>query len=1234
MEWMPTAVLLLTALVAVAANGLLIVFGRGHGFARRAAGTLNLAMAASAFFAYSLFTSGSLIISPEYSVILGQGTLAWTWCQATILLIPFAIWMGLHSIRADQHRASWLGPMLVLGTMCGLGTVLRTRHLNPGIHSDFTIYQVDLWSFFLVAWVVLCIGDWFLTTLKIRDRIVRICGIAFVLSLAALSVNHRAGQGFVFADEWTLPLWQAAAWILIPLSLTLLTWIALRRSEGWIRRTVQIALSILAGIIGLITAGMVVISGISLSWPIVAYSTWIALLLISLFSRIRSVLREGILKEFIEGWRPSDIVTLAAIVALTVCLADLSHFTGMDPGLDLTILIIAWLVLLESATGYPLGRPVGVFLKRAPGRVAAMARHFNKKTPPAEPAVKNEPPAEPASKSGSLAKASMGVFLISIGVLVFLVVVNELLHAGKTIVEPFTTNVATGDNATTQKSTDDRQARRSADQPAGKGIDGQADVDHLLGTAVTQRAVNTLGLIRQEMRPELVLLSGQAVATPVPPPTQGAGGEHTAPLTAKMEEAGESQTMVEGNTLQLPGSSISIPLGFFLTPIQRPLRWILGTNVIRGHVQKDGANYAVLADSSSGPIWRVDLREDEAPPAETCWSDSQSAAKQKKSSKGGSDARVPVTQGQREIIDRLAVRLAYQIASSDPSLTRVGFTSVWRAIPDFREGLARWRSFESTRNYKALSQSIRCFRGAIEKDPQFALAYYRLGLALEQDGQPGLAVEALRNSIQANPRFVAGHLALAQALSYYELYFYNPPPALSYELYSNKPPHALSGYSQVSLQQPLPNSSSYSESGALLGHVLTELKEDASPTDKAEAYLGLCRNELYFRDIFYIENIESFAVDASGDVDVDKKILDWKQQYRQFFYCKRAEYLYSKLSSSLRADVRVRPNELWATKAIGFVLSHSPVDTQVSAKPPSSDEWRCGDTLPKSIFLKFAAKYYEKVKSLDPNDTEAACGFAMVMVSYDEQQNAALNGLKQLAAAHSARANVLFGQADRTFYNVISAPKAPTKDDRAILCKRYRDALEEYAAAIREEPQNAAVLNSYAYQVYLWHLRAARHPDVLPFPPAEDYASARDHAAQAERLTAEEGSRIEHRQIESTVGEVFLASGEPEKAIEPLKESLKPDAENPTGIEHPYFDEIRWDLAQAYMCASPRFQPDAEKQLRFILDEEKGREDQRFVGPPDDKFIQRNLNALSHNCKLFTSHTPDPHKPDQSCPAK
>ena len=1154
MDWIPTA-LMIAAIACVTLHGALLLFGKGLTSGQRVAGVLNLLLATSAFSAYFLFASGSLIISPEYSVVLAEGTGAWIWCLTTILLIPFAVWMALHSVRVSQNRTSHVSVTLPLGALCGLWTVIRVSQLNRGTHSPYTIYCVDLWSCPLLVWVAICIVDWCFTMLKIRDHAVRICGSTFVLSYFALWANQKVQGGFVFADKYTLKSWWVVAWICIPATLVLLTWIALRKSGAWLRRIAQILASAVAGLIGLATA-VAATTGAATLWQVaVVWGVWVALLLFALIPRMRSCFREGKFSDWRKDWICPDALTLAAFALFGVCIADLAHFIGVDPTWDLTLLVAAWLALQESSMEYPLTNVGRKMVQAVSARVRAILGRF-KRQPHADAA-----PALPGIENAGGGKTSWRVLLTSLAVLVVLIAVPEFFNAGKTIVEPFTTSLAGSDKSQEPKSGD-------------------------LGKAVADRTVNTLGLLGQQLRPDL-LISGDKNGTSVP---------------ATMDEMISSQAVGSGNNLQIPGTPISIPFGFFATPIQRPLRALLRVTVVQGTLQQDGSKFVLLADASDGRTWRVD----EEPLAGTCLADASSAPQPAQPAKDEKADTAVAPAAEVEIVDQLAKGLAYRITSSDTGLTQLGITSEWRAIPDFRSGLARWQSFERTGNYGDLSLAIGCFRAAIGKDPNFALAHYRLGLALEQDGQPGLAIGALRRSIQVNPRFVAGHLALAQALSYYDTYLFPSPPSLAEN-------HDVVG-------SGLPPEGQYRQSAVLIRRVLDELKQEASPTDRAEAYVGLCRNELYFRNEDFIQ--KSLPAGAP----------QLMEQYRQFFYCKRAEYLYSKLSSSLRAEVRVRPNEQWVVRANGYILAHSldrVSDYQAAEMPKGL--WACDEPLIRSNYLKFAATYYRRAIALDPDDAEALCGYAMSRVSANPDDTAPLEEMAHTAAAHLTRGATFASDADALYQQDVAGSKACKPDEK--LNDKYYAIFREYGIALDYDPSNADALNNFAYQVYKWHLQAARHPQLLEYPPPKAYEIGKKYAAAASRLTEAGGTRIEHRVIESTTGELDLATGDAEGAVRVLEESLQSAAREHTGIEHASYDEIRWDLAQAYACVGPGTADKAREQLTRIFDEEKSREDQRFVGAADDTFVDRNFQVLQANCRIFTNASQLPDS-EEACSGK
>ncbi len=180
---------------------------------------------------------------------------------------------------------------------------------------------------------------------------------------------------------------------------------------------------------------------------------------------------------------------------------------------------------------------------------------------------------------------------------------------------------------------------------------------------------------------------------------------------------------------------------------------------------------------------------------------------------------------------------------------------------------------------------------------------------------------------------------------------------------------------------------------------------------------------------------------------------------------------------------------------------------------------------------------------MDPYDNEASCGYAMARRGLDPDDKVPIDLLKDTPAARFALGSRLEQEG------------------------KFGEALIEYKAAIGEDSDNVSAMNNFAYTVYRWHVEALLHPGSKKLPGSEYIDDARDSAAKATRLTANAGARIDHRIMLSTAGELELASGNPMYAVSLLDDSLKEDAMNPTGINHPFFDEIRWDSAQAYTCA-------------------------------------------------------------------
>jgi tetratricopeptide (TPR) repeat protein len=1052
------------------------------------ASVLNFLLALAALFAFILFSSGALILSPEYGILIAQGTFAWIWTRATIIGVSVGMGLLLHATRRAQgcqaNRLFWL---VLCGLFVGVLTAFRLRLLNSQASSDiFRIRFIDMWNYVFLAWIVVVLSDWFLTKLKVTGRLQRISSAALLLTCCGLLVTQHARAQFIYSDPWTLPLWTITALLGAPMVMFLLTWISF--SKRLRSRTLAIACSVLPTIAGfwavLLWTGLTPAAwtprvGVPVVWSSVVWTVWAVVLLLATIPRSYRSFREKKLDlpEIGGPGRTDDAVALIAFATMIYGIFDMCHSTRLDPVWDLTAVLLSWVVLTEIISGFPLWKARSGLvqeIRNSEAPVRTLVRKFGNLLSNVVAPVKQAVATRTAS----------GVILTVVVVCAVLVAISEIPNVGKTIVLPFSSV-------------------------------GLSDPDKNLGQLVSDRVVNTIGLVGQEIRPDLLVASPRE--------------KQTSWVPASSDQAADVQAAVASNNLQIPGTSVSIPLGFLVTPIQKPMRWLLGVRVIRGSVQKDGDRYVLLASSSNGQTWSVTEPPDNSPPE----------------SKPSGDA----------VIGKLADTLAYKIISSDPTLTKLGMASSWDALTPFRDGLAEWAVFEKKQEYDALATALENFRTAVKYDPNFALAHYRLGQALLQDGQPQAAVDSFRDSLRENPSFVAGHIALAETLYYFDSYFY-PPPAVFSEQVTSSDEEILARRR---------------EARRLLQRVIRELKSDASVSDRAAAYVGLCRDAL--------------QRSSARQAQPGEPML--RQQYVAFFYCKRAEYLYSRLPSSLRAEVGVKHNEVWLLDELGLILSSASGLNTTPSVNKDKPIWLCdpdpgyppiSDTSRSNTYMQAAQKYFQQALEKQPEDPYIQCSYASVSLALGDKEP--MRRLNNSDSAHLALAERLEDKAK------------DTADD-----EKYRLALSEYKRTIDLSPSNVDALNDYAYVVWEWYLKS---PDEVDRSEREN---AQRYAVKAARLTEERGSHAIHAMVQSTLGEVELARGQPRAAMQTLDEVLPSAGKNVSSesCSHAVFDEIRLDLALACVCAShndPRskekLRQRANDLLKQIDDHESRRETRRF----------------------------------------
>ena len=455
----------------------------------------------------------------------------------------------------------------------------------------------------------------------------------------------------------------------------------------------------------------------------------------------------------------------------------------------------------------------------------------------------------------------------------------------------------------------------------------------------------------------------------------------------------------------------------------------------------------------------------------------------------------------------LADELAYKLISTVPEMANAGMTQAWQAVEPYSNGLEKWKQFQTGRDFDALTEAIVFFRRAVQLDPNFALAHHRLGLALTADNQPFVATDALRKSLQANRNFALGYHALAS-----HLYFNR-----STDVTPSESPTVDQGAADKTQAQ-------------MLWHQLLRFPRGQVPVlAQADAHAGLCR----------------LIFEAPGVDEIDQPDAEYIRHYIAYFHCHRALQLFATLPAIVRDSPDVRTAEGWAWFMAGWILNESsqtPYDV-------ADESWLCSKdslvidengaitsrTLKQSPYTDDAVKYYDRASALLPEDNTILCTRAEAAFARNRNP---MQAMDKSSEAHRLLAEQLVGL----------ETAGPVKL-----------ALEEYEKAFELDPQNLFARNGYSYAVWQWYLKAGR--DSMSMLPDDTMRLAEDHARHAARLAAGAVDRADAASIRSTLGEVLMIQGRWHEAYSELEaaELLAP--------KHPFFDEIRWELGLAYLCA-------------------------------------------------------------------
>jgi tetratricopeptide (TPR) repeat protein len=1127
---MPTILLLVQAISCLKRLG---VYSYIRGF-----GLLSILLWGLSVVLGIVWVSGTLVLSSEFGIVMVQG--AWARFGLALVLVGSAVsvGMGLHVCRLQAERPKRWPWLLGAGLLIGVCAALRLKSLYPNDLPPLRIYDYDLWWPPLLVWLSLCLLDIILTAVNVLHRAGRLwCATVVVNGLALLALSQPW-----LADSHSEILWRSCLLVLVPISMSLVTWLFLPLSPrlGLFRyRLSRVLIWVPAGIgvwsgvfslqewhwqtVILLASwpAQMYQTGIGRTWPWKTVACMVSLLWLCWPGLIGLIAPPQLVRAcriFKPNWvmllklSGQQIGFLTASAFLALGLAVLSYFGGLDRTFLLNGGVLVWLLLVEAIAGGPLSRMLQRLIDRQQWsdtgvRALTIGSFIGSRLG----AVLSAP-----SMPALIGKALVGMII--------LVVLNELPNAHKTLIQPF----------------------KVLGLPERTEFGKSAPERDEAGQAISEQVINTLGLLQQELRQEVILS--------LQPDSEDEEGRKKFELMSVGDSANVSAALSKSSELEIGG--VKIPLGLLFAPLQSPIRRLLGVRIINASMQVDQHGYSLLARSDVGETWKLKVSLDEF-----------------------SAPAIPISP---EVITRLATELAFHIIKSDDMLAPA-MTKSWAAFRPFKMGLKKWKQFETKQDYAALTSAIVHFRDAIQQDPGFAFAHYRLGLALQKDGQPGVAVKAFRASLKADPSLLAAYIALASTLYDFERTSYVGEVNLSQDFLAKLPPQAERIEKARDLWLTVLRLPGRGDSTANLGSAYYGLCRQAYSQGRSEARLKSPQERSYRSARNHGKTYtQARNLDAGGkgsghpersDIQDHERTLE-RWYYMAYYYCKRAEALYADLVTAQHTDPEVKKGEAYVLHTLGGILANF----QRPNKPPRDDQpqWECWVRRPEGdLNSQEGLQYFMRALELLPDDYRLRCyaartayalGHPWLLERLEADAMVHLNlanSYRRFAGVCAAIARLSpagYMRLEQTSYRRY-VQLCTAEDGSFESAEHYRSALQEYDEAIRREPMNIDALIGYAYTVWELLVHAGHTKELRGW--IRYYAEhALVRARKAVALSSSPPEGIMLALVRSRLGTAFLAQGSPEWAIQELEEAVL------YVPNHPAYHEIRWALAQAYLCAA------------------------------------------------------------------
>jgi tetratricopeptide (TPR) repeat protein len=1130
-------------------------------------GFLDFLLAAVVLFiSISLYVNQTVIASEFGAVMVNGKVMAWLVRTALVVfpMVPALCWYRIRKLN-DWKSHLWM--VLLPAVLLGICSASRVLLLNPGDPLSLRVYIYDVWWPPMILWLALCFCGSVLALVDTPGNL--LCAAftsAIIAALAVFALHHQD-----LSDPRSRPVWTFIERLSFTTAVLLVAWIGSETVGNKMRRALVIAalaivcmyfaLSVETGtrlrIIPIMSDNFRTALALI---PVTFFAIGIIVVIIDQFPKLRRKLpveagqpaaepaeeAPSYTSKFLQIGRLSGIVLSISLPVIAFCTVDLFSLGCLNRAADFLTISILWLFFAERLAEGALDNLPKVFkngvlqltVLKKPGAVILLV--FSSARQSVAGVVKF---VTESSQSGPMKAIFATATLVvgTIAALMFLTALEEITNHQSIVIQSF------------------------------RWV-GSSDSKDDISAGISDALINALGRLRLDLQPDLIIAERTST------------GEHPGEvrlLRASSDTSSIETAAAKSDELQIAG--VKLPVTFFAAPIQRSIRSLLGTRVIAGTVRKSSdGSYMLLANSSTGETWlelsRVPVPEenksdgDKHPVSVGSSSSSKTSAQASNSSPGECGF---VDNFHSDITADLIEKLAFDVASSEPSFISAGLTSNWDAFRYFRSGLAHWNSYQiqnTPARTDELQKAVVCFRRAVLLDRNFALADYRLGVAMQQDGQPNAAVEAFRESVEANPNFVPGASAEAQTLYDFATYYPNQPAALDVITSTvNRREAAIRIWARlIGLHDKL-----------------------VSLSERRSLYYGVC--------LYQLNKLQ------------EPKNDNTKLFYLPYFFCSEAKGLFSRLSAFAVQDMAEKSLQASVLDTLGVVLDSHRGDWKAEPASQFPNSWSCtsnsinpndlgadGSVTQLSNFgsrtSAAALQYYRDSLQLVPTDEVVKCNEAMSMAFVDNDMTA----IEYLTADSMAHATLAFSLVTSARAAAHAADPA-SSGAKETTSGYYNRALAEFQKAIELDPEFIDALDNYGYTYWLWRVDWLKKRASLSPPPelaikAEAYVRAGVRLARTRQLLVDEAN------LRDTLGELLLAQGRTPEAIEQLELAAN------TNYRWDGLNESRWDLAFAEICSAgtvknasdkQKFLDEATNNLLAIEAAEQNREFQPFTTTQD-----------------------------------